>query len=262
MTSRPFERARLRQRLAQVFALATVAVAGWIIITAMPGAEPTNAGVMPVATRPIEVTALRGVGSAPIGPADFDPEFAALTFNQIYGAPQPRPVETPEPGAADAETVEIEPDEAISPDAPVFVASIKGAGVESAILRVGETQIWVRKGETRSGVELLEVGPDFASVRHNGRAIRAERGERKGPTVSTLVAGSAPSAQAEAREAQNANLRIEAQNITQEEAERQRRIEEMRRAAIERRERGSGAQQNGPGNGNRGGPGARQGTRN
>jgi len=262
MTSSPFERARLRQRLAQVFALATVAGAGWIIISSMPGAEATSAGVMPVATKPIEVTALRGVGSGPISHSDFDPEFAALTFNQIYGAPKPRPVEQPAPAPEEIASVEIEPEVVSDPEAPVFVASIKGAGVESAILRVGDTQIWVRKGETRAGVELLEVGPDFASVRHNGRAIRAERGERKGPSVSTLVSGSAPPPQPEARGSQNANLRVEVQNLTPEEADRQRRIEEMRRAAIERRDRGNGAQQNAPANGNRGGPGARQGTRN
>lgn len=187
MTGKPMHRTQAVRllRIAQGGTVVVALVAFSVLAVDLPGTgRPAEA---PPTLMPVTLPD-RQTGSSETARFRIDPKDISESFGLLANAPRPTPPARAETGeveevGARPETTGEEPKELR------FVASITGGGVEVAIIRVGERQVWLSKGREIEGVKLVEVEPDSAVIDFQGQTQRLRPGERFGPAVSFLSTG-------------------------------------------------------------------------
>lgn len=190
MTSRRMHRNEAVRllRIAQGGTVVVALVAFTVLAVDLPGAGRPNEApptVMPV-TLPQPPQQAGESAAFRIDPRDLSESFALLA-----NAPQQTPPASGgEAGEEAGEKGEASPEQQKEVDTEIrFVASITGGGVEVAIVRVGENQVWLSKGREIEGVKLIEVEPESATIEFQGQRRRLLPGERFGPAISFVGGG-------------------------------------------------------------------------
>lgn len=190
MTGRPMHRTQAVRllRIAQGGTVVVALVAFSVLAVDLPGTgRPAEAppALMPV-TLPDRQQTTQEAAKFRIDAKDISESFSLLA-----NAPRPAPA-TPRGESGEEAESGARPE---TPEEPAearelrYVASITGGGVEVAIIRVGERQVWLSKGREIEGVKLVDVEPDSALIDFEGQRQRLRPGERFGPAVSFVSTG-------------------------------------------------------------------------
>ncbi|MCC5786781.1 MAG: hypothetical protein JJU33_08790 [Phycisphaerales bacterium] len=196
MTGRPMHRTQAVRllRIAQGGTVVVALVAFSVLAVDLPGtgrpaeAPPT---LMPV-TLPDRERTTQETAKFRIDAKDISESFGLL-------ANAPRPTPPASTGEGEEEEVAARPETPPAGEEETelrYIASITGGGVEVAIIRVGDRQVWLSAGREIEGVKLVEVEPDSALVDFRGQTQRLRPGDRFGPAVSFSGGGAAGTDQA------------------------------------------------------------------
>ncbi|MFG0327086.1 MAG: hypothetical protein ACF8SC_07465 [Phycisphaerales bacterium JB037] len=181
--------ARMTERVAFEGALAGKLAA----VTLVAGVVIVLAGQSPWATAPEgqspEPAPLAEVAG---GPTQSDEE-PYMPFPEMIGAAMelfPNAPKAPPP----PDEPDTPPDRPADPTGPAvsgrqvaFLGAILGPRTNYAIIQINDRQVWIPAGESREGIEVLEVTEAGARVRYeDGRETDLKQGERQGGSLTVL----------------------------------------------------------------------------
>lgn len=186
--SRMTERVAFEGALAGKLAAATL-VAGVVIVLA--GQAPWAMAPEGQSPEPAPLAEVAG------GPPDAEeepympsPEILGEAMGLFPNAPKaPPPPDEPD-------TPSDRPDDPTGPTVNgrevSFLGAILGPRTNYAIIQINDRQVWIPAGESREGIEVLEVTETGARVRYeDGREADLEQGERRGGSLTVFRPASA-----------------------------------------------------------------------
>lgn len=180
---------RRRRRVGQIAAVVFLGAATGVIVFGLPGTEVRPISTNPRPDRPAPAPGDATADTAQAPPVDY--AWLADRLSSVGGVVPPPEPETPIDPVERAETDPQRPVTTPSTIEVRYLGSIVEPRRRLALLTIDGVQRLLSEGEQAEGVELVEVGPDYATVLvENEDAERTiDRAGRRGSVVTEVKTG-------------------------------------------------------------------------